>query len=150
MAKEWKNTGDAALPDSVTVQLKKNGQNYGAPFQLTAADGWAKTVTVPAGAGTLTWSVVEDAVEGFSTSYSADVAGSGTITVTNTYTGARGSDQSKPETKKDVTKKSGEKSPAKKSGTPKTGDVLLGGGAIAAVAGTGVFGVVASRIRRRK
>ncbi|MDO4848625.1 MAG: SHIRT domain-containing protein [Coriobacteriia bacterium] len=41
-------------------------------------------------------------------------------------------------------------SAAKKSATPKTGDALLANEAIAAIAGTGVLGVVVSRIRRKK
>ncbi|MDO4848628.1 MAG: FctA domain-containing protein [Coriobacteriia bacterium] len=85
VTKAWENTGDAQLPASVTVQLKKNGQNYGAPFQLTAADNWIKTVTVPAGVGQLTWAVEEDAVDGYVTTYSDAVTGSGTLTVTNTH-----------------------------------------------------------------
>ena len=85
VTKAWENTGDAALPTSVTVQLKKNGQNYGDLFQLTAADNWTKTVTVPAGVGKLTWSVEETAVTDYDTTYSAAVTGSGTLTVTNTH-----------------------------------------------------------------
>ena len=85
VTKAWENTGDAALPASVTVQLKKNGQNYGDPFQLTKAGNWTKTVTVPAGVGKLTWSVEETAVTDYDTTYSAAVTGSGSLTVTNTH-----------------------------------------------------------------
>ena len=85
VTKAWENTGDAALPASITVQLKKDGQNYGDPFQLTAADNWTKTVTVPAGVGEFTWSVVETAVADYDTTYSDAVTGSGTLTVTNTH-----------------------------------------------------------------
>ena len=85
VTKAWENTGDAALPASVTVQLKKNGENYGDPFQLAAADNWTKTVTVPAGVGEFTWSVVETAVADYDTTYSDAVTGSGTLTVTNTH-----------------------------------------------------------------
>ena len=149
VAKEWKNTGDAALPASVTVQLKKDGQNYGDPFQLTAADNWTKTVTVPAGVGQLTWSVAEDAVAGYTTAYSADVIGSGTITVTNTYNGTKKDEGKKDDSGKDDSNKTASKK-TKKEATPKTGDALLAGSAIAAIAGTGVLGVVASRVRRKK
>ncbi len=83
--KEWKNTDGATLPASVTVQLKKDGQNYGDAFQLTAANNWTKDVIVPAGVGNITWSVVENAVDDYDTTYSADVTGSGTLTVTNTH-----------------------------------------------------------------
>ena len=272
VTKAWENTGDAQLPASVTVQLKKNGQNYGAPLELTAADNWTKTVTVPAGVGQLTWSVVESAVDDYVTTYSDAVIGSGTLTVTNTHktwpvtcegetaikgtktlTGhdmtsafnfkleaqqdygdkvsiAQGADtasvsgakdgeaksfsfgavtfyeagaykfnvtetgtapagytydthssvvtvdvvekdgklvattsyadgdscvfnntytepkkEEKKKEKKEETKKG-----TKKEATPKTGDALLASEAIAAIAGTGVFGVLASRIRRKK
>ncbi len=68
-------------------------------------------------------------------------ASDGTATTTESETVPVADAEKKSETKK---------STDKKTGTPKTGDVLLGGGAIAAIAGTGVFGVVASRIRRKK
>lgn len=83
--KEWANTNGAQLPDAVTVQLQKNGQNYGDPFQLTAAGDWAKDTVVPAGVGQISWSVVETAVDGYDTSYSDAVKGSGVLTVTNTH-----------------------------------------------------------------
>ncbi len=83
--KEWANDSASDRPASVTVQLKKDGQNYGDAFQLTAADKWTKDVIVPAGVGNITWSVVENAVDDYDTTYSADVTGSGTLTVTNTH-----------------------------------------------------------------
>lgn len=83
--KEWANTNDAELPASVTVQLQKDGQNYGDPFQLTDKDGWTKKIVVPAGVGQISWSVVETAVDGYDTSYSGAVKGSGVLTVTNTH-----------------------------------------------------------------
>lgn len=83
--KEWANTNGAQLPDAVTVQLQKDGQNYGDPFQLTAAGDWAKDTVVPAGVGQISWSVVETAVDGYDTSYSDAVKGSGVLTVTNTH-----------------------------------------------------------------
>ncbi|MDO4848629.1 MAG: Cna B-type domain-containing protein [Coriobacteriia bacterium] len=149
VTKEWKNTGDAQLPASVTVQLKKNGQNYGEAFQLTAGDNWTKTVTVPAGVGQLTWSVVEDAVPNYTTAYSDAVTGSGTLTVTNTYTGTKKNEGKKDDSGKDDSNKTATKK-TKKGATPKTGDALLASEAIAAIAGTGILGVAASRIRRKK
>ena len=83
--KVWKNTGDATLPASVTVQLQKDGEDYGDPIVLTADDNWTKTVIVPAGVGEFTWSAVETAVDDYDTTYSAAVTGSGTLTVTNTH-----------------------------------------------------------------
>lgn len=83
--KEWANTNGAELPASVTVQLQKDGQNYGDPFQLTDKDGWTKEIVVPAGVGQISWSVVETAVDGYDTSYSDAVKGSGVLTVTNTH-----------------------------------------------------------------
>lgn len=83
--KEWANTNGAELPGSVTVQLQKDGQDYGDPFQLTAVDGWTKEIIVPAGVGQISWSVVETAVDGYDTSYSEAVTGTGVLTVTNTH-----------------------------------------------------------------
>ena len=83
--KEWANTNGAELPGSVTVQLQKDGQTYGDPFQLTAKDGWTKEIVVPAGVGQISWSVVETAVNGYDASYSDAVKGSGVLTVTNTH-----------------------------------------------------------------
>lgn len=83
--KEWANTNGAELPGSVTVQLQKDGKVYGDPFQLTAKDGWTKDIVVPAGVGQISWSVVETAVDGYDTSYSDAVKGSGVLTVTNTH-----------------------------------------------------------------
>lgn len=83
--KEWANTNGAELPGSVTVQLQKDGQTYGDPFQLTAEGGWTKEIVVPAGVGQISWSVVETAVDGYDTSYSGAVTGSGVLTVTNTH-----------------------------------------------------------------
>lgn len=83
--KEWANTNGAELPGSVTVQLQKDGQDYGDPFQLTAVDGWTKEIIVPAGVGQIFWSVVETAVDGYDTSCSEAVTGTGVLTVTNTH-----------------------------------------------------------------
>lgn len=83
--KEWANTNGAELPDSVTVQLQKDGWDYGDPFQLTAKDGWTKDIVVPAGVGQISWSVVETAVDGYDPTYSGAVTGSGVLTVTNTH-----------------------------------------------------------------
>ena len=83
--KEWANTNGAELPASVTVQLQKDGQNYGDPFQLTAKDDWNKEIVVPAGVGQISWSVVETAVDGYDPTYSEAVTGTGVLTVTNTH-----------------------------------------------------------------
>lgn len=83
--KEWANTNGAELPAFVTVQLQKDGRNYGDSFQLTAEDGWTKDIVVPAGVGQISWSVVETAVDGYDPTYSGAVTGSGVLTVTNTH-----------------------------------------------------------------
>lgn len=83
--KEWANTNGAELPGSVTVQLQKDRQDYGDPFQLTADSGWTKKIVVPAGVGRISWSVVETAVDGYDPTYSEAVMGSGVLTVTNTH-----------------------------------------------------------------
>lgn len=83
--KEWANTNGAELPGSVTVQLQKDGMDYGDPFQLTAEEGWTKEIVVPAGVGQISWSVVETAVDGYDPTYSGAVTGSGVLTVTNTH-----------------------------------------------------------------
>lgn len=83
--KEWANTNGAELPGSVYVQLQKDGQDYGAPFQLTADSGWTKKIVVPAGVGQISWSVVETAVDGYDPTYSEAVTGSGVLTVTNAH-----------------------------------------------------------------
>ena len=74
-------------------------------------------------------------------------ADDGTTTTTESETVPVADAEKKSEEKKsEDTKKSGDE----KSATPKTGDALLASEAIAAIAGTGVLGVVASRIRRKK
>ena len=83
--KEWANTNGAELPGFVTVQLQKDGQDYGDPFQLTAESGWTKEIVVPAGVGQISWSVVETAVDGYDPTYSEAVTGTGVLTVTNTH-----------------------------------------------------------------
>lgn len=83
--KEWANTNGAELPGSVTVQLQKDRQDYGDPFQLTADSGWTKKIVVPAGVGRISWSVVETAVDGYDPTYSKAVTGTGVLTVTNTH-----------------------------------------------------------------
>ena len=92
VSKAWANTDGASVPDSVTLQLKKDGVNYGDVFQLTANDNWVKSIVVPAGPGSYTWSVEETAIPGYDTTYGSahtftvGAAGAvGSLAVTNSY-----------------------------------------------------------------
>ena len=84
VTKKWANDSEADRPESVTLYLKKNGEVY-KTFTLSASDGWTKTFPVPAGVDTYTWTVSEDDVADYDTTYSDAVTGSGSLTVTNTH-----------------------------------------------------------------
>lgn len=81
--KTW--VGGTVRPDSVTVKLLRDGEQY-KTVALTAANGYKADVVVPAGLGDITWSVQEaDVPAGYIASYGDAVTGSGTLSVTNTY-----------------------------------------------------------------
>lgn len=81
--KTW--VGGTVRPDSVTVKLLRDGEQY-KTVALTAANGYKADVVVPAGLGDITWSVQEaDVPAGYTASYGDAVTGSGTLSVTNTY-----------------------------------------------------------------
>ena len=84
VTKKWANDSEADRPESVTLYLKKNGEVF-KTFTLSASDGWTKTFPVPAGVDTYTWTVSEDDVAGYDTTYSDAVTGFGSLTVTNTH-----------------------------------------------------------------
>jgi hypothetical protein len=92
--KVWNDNNDEAglRPDSITVQLLKNGQTYGNPVVLTKAGGWMYTWRgLDKNAS---WSVTEVEVEGYTTSIS--VSGS-TFTITNTLEGEELPDDPPPQ-----------------------------------------------------
>ncbi len=135
------NNGNQTLAD-----IKVNDQLAGA--KLAAGESATIEKLAPGETATLHYSYTiqqSDLGHSFKNVVTAK-ASDGTATTTESETVPVADAEKKSETKKSSDKKSTDK----KTGTPKTGDVLLGGGAIAAIAGTGVFGVVASRIRRKK
>ncbi|OXN00171.1 Spy0128 family protein [Bifidobacterium vansinderenii] len=89
--KVW--AGKEPSTNSLDVTLLKDGKDY-QTVTLTKADNWTKTVIVPAGTDSHTWTVAEPNVaEGYTAVISGDngkkfaagTADSATITVTNTY-----------------------------------------------------------------
>ncbi len=135
------NNGNQTLAD-----IKVNDQLAGA--KLAAGESATIEKLAPGETATLHYSYTiqqSDLGHSFKNVVTAK-ASDGTAATTESETVPVADAEKKSETKKSTDKKSTDK----KTGTPKTGDVLLGGGAIAAIAGTGVFGVVASRIRRKK
>ena len=84
LEKQWKNDNPANRPDTVTVQLQRDGQDWGDPITLTEAAGWKTTVQVPAGASDAAWSVVEQTVPNYASQPS------GPVTVTAGVAGAYG------------------------------------------------------------
>lgn len=94
VTKVWQTAAGDALadhPDSVTVQLKQDGKNYGDAVTLNADGNWAHEFTVPAGPEGHTYSVSEVKVEGYDSKVDKTdlklqglTAQSGAFTVTNT------------------------------------------------------------------
>lgn len=81
--KTW--VGGSSRPDSLSVDLLRNGQWY-KTVVLNASAGYKTDVVVPAGVGESTWSVAEANVPaGYTPSYSEPVGNGGTLTITNTY-----------------------------------------------------------------
>lgn len=91
LTKVWGGEDDNAANahGPVSIQLWRDGENWGAPVQLSADEGWSSTVNVPVGDGETTWSAVEAEVGGYASTVSNPVllparkSGSGAITVTN-------------------------------------------------------------------
>ena len=88
VTKVWSdsNDKDGIRPASVTVRLYADGVDTGRSVTLSADDSWTATfsglATYDGGSG-VTYSVVEDAVSGYTVAYTSESAGS--ITVTNTH-----------------------------------------------------------------
>ena len=88
VTKAWSdsNDKDGIRPASVTVHLYADGVDTGRSVTLSADDSWTATFSGLASYsnGTaVTYSVVEDAVSGYTAAYTSESAGS--ITVTNTH-----------------------------------------------------------------
>ena len=88
VTKAWSdsNDKDGIRPASVTVHLYADGVDTGRSATLSADDSWTATFSGLASYsnGTaVTYSVVEDAVSGYTVAYTSESAGS--ITVTNTH-----------------------------------------------------------------
>ena len=81
--KTW--VGGAVRPDSLVVELLRDGQTY-KTVKLDAAAGYKADVVVPAGIGDSVWSVSEANVPaGYTPTYGDAVTNSGTLSITNTY-----------------------------------------------------------------
>lgn len=81
--KTW--VGGTVRPDSLTVDLLRDGQTY-KTVALDAAAGYKADVVVPAGVGDSVWSVNEASVPaGYTPTYGDAVINSGTLSITNTY-----------------------------------------------------------------
>lgn len=81
--KTW--VGGSVRPDSLAVELLRDGQTY-KTVKLDAAAGYKADVVVPAGVGDSVWSVSEVKVPaGYTPTYGDPVTNSGTLSITNTY-----------------------------------------------------------------
>lgn len=81
--KTW--VGGTVRPDSLSVELLRDGQTY-KTVKLDAAAGYKADVVVPAGVGDSVWSVSEVNVPaGYTPTYGDPVTNSGTLSITNTY-----------------------------------------------------------------
>ena len=81
--KTW--VGGTVRPDSLSVELLRDGQKYDT-VKLDAAAGYKADVVVPAGIGDSVWSVSEANVPaGYTPTYGEAVTNSGTLSITNTY-----------------------------------------------------------------
>ena len=81
--KTW--VGGTVRPDSLSVELLRDGQTY-KTVKLDAAAGYKADVVVPAGIGDSVWSVSEANVPaGYTPTYGNAVTNSGTLSITNTY-----------------------------------------------------------------
>ena len=87
--KEWddNNNQDNKRPDSIQVQLKANGENYGDKITLNEENGWKVELTdlpkYSSGTNEIVYTVVEDSVDNYTPSYAYNGE---TITITNTIT----------------------------------------------------------------
>ena len=73
-------------PDSVTLQIYKNGEAYGDKFSLTEADNWRKAISLPVydAGNAIEWTIKELEIP----RYYAVTYDQSTMTVTNTIQSA--------------------------------------------------------------
>ena len=69
VTKTWSDGNENHANDSVQVQLKQDGNNYGDAATLNAAGNWTHEFTVPAGPEGHKYTVEETAVDGYDASY---------------------------------------------------------------------------------
>ncbi len=69
VTKTWSDGSENHADDSVQVQLKQDGNNYGDAATLNAAGNWTHEFTVPAGPEGHKYTVEETAVDGYDASY---------------------------------------------------------------------------------
>ena len=74
VTKTWADGNEQHGSDTVTVQLKQDGKNYGDAVTLHAADGWKHEFTVPAGPDGHQYTVTEQSVDGYDSSVSVSVS----------------------------------------------------------------------------
>ncbi len=91
VSKQWDDDGnrDAIRPDSVTVQLQKDGVNHGNPVTLSGDNNWTYTwidLIEKSGGVLHNYTVVEVVPEGYTAS---TVKEGNTITLTNTHVPAK-------------------------------------------------------------
>ncbi len=85
VTKEWLNDTPSLRPDSILVQLYRNGAAYGEPVELNNSNGWTKTWTGLD--GEYAWAVDEVAVpEGYVKTVTVE---NGVVVITNTHTDIR-------------------------------------------------------------
>ena len=92
VTKVWDDADDqdGARPATVTVRLLADGVDTGQVAELSGVNGWEATfegLDLRKGGQDISYAVVEDAVDGYSTSYATEVVdGVTTFVVTNTHT----------------------------------------------------------------
>ena len=75
VSKQWPE--GVSHPDSVTIQLQQDGEDYGVPVTLNEENNWSYTFQVPAGPDGHEYSVVERTASGWTPSYEYEVTTSG-------------------------------------------------------------------------
>lgn len=129
VSKVWddQNNADGTRPTSVTVHLYADGVDTGKSEVLSDANGWTATFSNlnknQTGTTTaITYTVVEDEVEGYTTQVTGDAASG--FTITNTHI---------PPTSTTPPSKTPKKSNKKESKLPSTGDASFAAASVVAV-----------------
>ena len=131
---------DGLRPDSITVHLVADGADTGKTLTLNEENGWSGTfsqLAEYAGGEKIAYTVVEDAVEGYTAETGGDAVKG--YVITNTHTPAPTPVQpADPQTPS--------------AGTPQTGDASMPALwlALTALSGTGFASVQIARIRARR